>query len=41
MNLNFGYVALYSMSRYVAKVGMNLMYIFSDMIYLSSMLEYV
>jgi hypothetical protein len=39
MNLNFGYVALYSMSRSVAKVCMILMYIFSVMIYLSFMLE--
>jgi hypothetical protein len=28
MNLNFGYDALYNMSRSVAKVCMNVMYIF-------------
>jgi hypothetical protein len=39
MDLNFGYVALYNMSRSVAKVCMNVMYIFSVIIYLSFMLE--
>jgi hypothetical protein len=39
MNLNFGYVALYNMSRSVAKVCMVLMYVFSVMIYLSFMLD--
>jgi hypothetical protein len=39
MYLNFGYVALYSMSRSVAKVCMVLMYIFAVMIYLIFMLE--
>jgi hypothetical protein len=39
MNLNFGYVALYIMSRSVAKVCMILMYIFLVIIYLSFMLE--
>jgi hypothetical protein len=41
MNLNFGYVALYGMSRSVTKICMILMYIFSVMIYLSFMLDYV
>jgi hypothetical protein len=39
MNLNFGYVSLYGMSRSVVKVCMILMYIFSVMIYLSFMLD--
>jgi hypothetical protein len=39
MNLNFGYVVLYIMSRSVTKVCMVLMYIFAVMIYLSFMLE--
>jgi hypothetical protein len=39
MNLNFGYVALYGMSRSVAKVCMILMYIFSVMIFVSFMLD--
>jgi hypothetical protein len=39
MNLNFGYVTLCIRYRYVAKVCMILMLIFSVMIYLSFMLE--
>jgi hypothetical protein len=38
MNLIFGYVAPYGMSRSVAKVCMVLMCIFSVMIYVSFML---
>jgi hypothetical protein len=41
MNLIFGYVALYGMYRSVEKVCMILICIFSVMIYLSFMLEYV
>jgi hypothetical protein len=41
MNLNFGYFTLFVMSRSVAKVCMILTYIFSVMIYLSFMLDYV
>jgi hypothetical protein len=41
MNLNFGYVTLFGISRSVAKVCMILIFIFSVMIYLSFMLDYV
>jgi uncharacterized membrane protein YwzB len=41
MNLNFGYVTLYSMSRSVEKVCMILICIFLVMIYVSFMLDYV
>jgi hypothetical protein len=39
MNLNFGYVALYGISRSVTKFGMILMCRFSIMIYVSFMLD--
>jgi hypothetical protein len=39
MDLIFGYVALYGMSRSVTKVCMILICIFSVMIYLSFMLD--
>jgi hypothetical protein len=39
MDLNFGYVALYGLSRSVAKVCMILTCIFSVMIYVSFMLD--
>jgi hypothetical protein len=39
MNLNFGYVALYDMFRFVTKVGMILMCKFAVMIYVSFMLD--
>jgi hypothetical protein len=39
MDLNFGYVALYGVSRFVTKVGMILMCRFSVMIYVSFMLD--
>jgi hypothetical protein len=39
MNLNFGYVAIYGMSRSVPKVGMILICIFSVMIYIIFMLD--
>jgi hypothetical protein len=41
MNLIFGYVAFYGMSRSVAKVCMILICILSVMIYLRFMLDYV
>jgi hypothetical protein len=41
MNLIFEYVALYVMSRSMAKVCNILMYIFSAMIFVSFMLDYV
>jgi hypothetical protein len=39
MDLKFGYVSLYGMSRSVAKVGMILMCRFLIMIYVSFMLD--
>jgi hypothetical protein len=39
MNLNFGYVALYGMSRFVTTVGMSLMCRFAVMNYVSFMLD--
>jgi hypothetical protein len=39
MDLNFGYVALYGIYRFVSKVGMIFMCIFSVMIYVSFMLD--
>jgi hypothetical protein len=39
MDLNFGCVALYGISRFVTKVGMILMCRFSVMIYVSFMLD--
>jgi hypothetical protein len=39
MNLNFGYVALYGMYRFVTKVGMILRCRFLIMIYVSFMLD--
>jgi hypothetical protein len=39
MYFNFGYVSLYVMSRFVAKVDMSLMCIFLVMIYVIFMLD--
>ena len=39
MKLNFGYVALYGMFRFVTEVGMSLMCIYLIMIYVSFMLD--
>jgi hypothetical protein len=39
MDLNFGYVALYGMYRFVTKVGMIMMCRFSVMNYVSFMLD--
>jgi hypothetical protein len=39
MNLHFGYVALYVMSRFLTKVGMSLMCRFLVMNYVSFMLD--
>jgi hypothetical protein len=39
MNLNFGYVAVYGMSKLVTKVGMILMWRFLVMSYVSFMLD--
>jgi hypothetical protein len=39
MELNFGYLALYDMSRFVTKVGMSMMCRFIVMIYVSFMLD--
>jgi hypothetical protein len=39
MELNFGYVSLYGISRFVTKVGMVLMCRFSVMIYVIFMLD--
>jgi hypothetical protein len=39
MDLNFGFVALYGMSRFVTKVGMNLMCRFLVMNYVRFMLD--
>jgi hypothetical protein len=39
MDLNFGYVALYGISRFVTKVGMILMCIFLIMNYIRFMID--
>jgi hypothetical protein len=39
MNLNFGYVALYGISRFMTKVGMSLLCRFIVMNYVSFMLD--